>query len=106
MLETILYILVLVWDGIDWTRYTSQKVLRRIYDYYGDRIRSAASTNATYPTFIESLCRTMCSDTSHPNLAASLDADEEREFLRICREETRYLVAAFRQKIEDKKVKK
>lgn len=94
-----------VWFGIDWDSY-SQSMIKNIYPFFASRIRASANQSATYERFAELLIRRMKSTTS----SIPVKINNEKEFLRRCRDETSYLIALFRQgvceKQEERKTRK
>lgn len=99
--DEIVDVLLGVWGAIDWSKY-GPTMLRRIYAFYGDRLRATANQTETYSRFVDVLSYRMNSAAPKVPLAVS----DEKAFLNACRQEQAYLIAAFRQRVEDKKTKK
>lgn len=103
--ESIIEVFEAIWFSIDWDSY-SQSMTKNIYPFFASRIRASANQSATYERFVELLIKRMKSDT--PSIPVKIN--NEREFLRRCRDETSYLIALFRQGIwekqEERKIKK
>jgi len=98
--ESIIEVFEAVWFGIDWDNY-SQSMIKNIYPFFASRIRASANQSATYERFVELLIKRMKSDAS----SIPVKINNEKEFLRRCRDETSYLIALFRQGIWEKQEK-
>jgi hypothetical protein len=87
-----------VWGAIEWDRY-SPAMFKKIYGFLADRVRASANQAASYARFAELLSQRM----QAPGANVPAGVADEAEFLRRCREETTYLIAAFRQRLSDMK---